>query len=120
MENGDSDEGYDSSLPVEKWCGDDRLYQWKGCWFRHQYLLGTRQIQSSPPACANIRSSTIRTAAAIFQQLCQHWLIVEDSGNSSAPPDPGRRRRTCRLSHGLRYSKPQGHPHIVLAICAEV
>ncbi|KAG5223740.1 cytosolic sulfotransferase [Salix suchowensis] len=44
MENGDSNEGYDSSLPVEKWCGDDRLYQWKGCWFRLQYLLGTRQV----------------------------------------------------------------------------
>ncbi|KAJ6753013.1 SULFOTRANSFERASE SULT [Salix koriyanagi] len=114
MENGDSDEGYDSSLPVEKWCGDDRLYQWKGCWFRLQYLLGTRQvldkfkplpsdvilasfpktgttwlkvslifhnqslfwslfeIQSSPLACANIRSSIIWTAAAVFQQLCQH------------------------------------------------
>ncbi|CAK7335301.1 unnamed protein product [Dovyalis caffra] len=44
MENGGSNEDYDSSLPVEKWCGDEKLYQWKGFWFRLQYLPGTQQV----------------------------------------------------------------------------
>ncbi|KAF8378549.1 hypothetical protein HHK36_029892 [Tetracentron sinense] len=46
MERADSNMDAYSSLPVEKWWGDENLYLWQGFWFRLQYLQATQEVHN--------------------------------------------------------------------------
>ncbi|KAF8378551.1 hypothetical protein HHK36_029894 [Tetracentron sinense] len=78
-----------SSLPVEKWWGDEHLYHWRGFWFRLPYLQATQEVLNNfNPLPSDVILTSFPKTGTTWLKALLYSIINRSSSDSLITNNP--------------------------------